>query len=252
MEDIDLYKLLQYYAKRWLIILLLSLLGLAAAFAYNQVQTPMYRSDATMLLVNTNNVSPTQETVLLNNYVKLFSTRRVLEPVLKNGNYRMSYAELAGNVKATNDTNTELIRLSITNPSAPTSQKLVNDVVNSFRQQVKSLYNQDNISVVDTASRPDAPYNVRKAYQLVLGFMAGLLLALIMLFFLFDFSTSHPDSKLSKDLLAYRLPRPALRLKLRREAKKRGPGRPKGSTNKKTKAPAKRGPGRPRKTTKRA
>lgn len=249
MEDIDLYKLLQYYAKRWLIILLMSLLGLVAAFAYNQLQTPMYRSDATMLLVNTTNVSPTQETVLLNNYVKLFSTRRVLEPVLKNGDYRMSYAELSGNIKATNDTNTELIRLSITNPSAPTSQKLVNDVVNSFRQQVKSLYNQDNISVVDTASRPDAPYNVRKAYQLVLGFMAGLLLALIMLFFLFDFSTSHPDSKFSKDLLAYRLPRPALRLKLRREAKKRGPGRPKGSKNKTTTAAAskKRGPGRPRK-----
>ena len=78
MEDIDLYKLLQYYAKRWLIILLMSLLGLVAAFAYNQLQTPMYRSDATMLLVNTTNVSPTQETVLLNNYVKLFSTRRVL------------------------------------------------------------------------------------------------------------------------------------------------------------------------------
>ena len=32
MEDIDLYKLLQYYAKRWLIIVLMACLGLAAAF----------------------------------------------------------------------------------------------------------------------------------------------------------------------------------------------------------------------------
>lgn len=168
MEDIDLYKLLQYYAKRWLIIVLMALLGLAGAFAYNQVQTPMYRSDATMLLVNTNNVSPTQETVLLNNYVKLFSTRRVLEPVLKNGNYRMSYAELAGNVKATNDTNTELIRLSITNPSAPTSQKLVNDVVNSFRQRGRD---QQLVIEAIIAKLNDPSSLVR--YSRVLGALSG-------------------------------------------------------------------------------
>ena len=190
-EEINLYDLLRFYKKRWLALLLTSLAGLALAALYTYViQTPLYTSNATMIAVGTADKASGQTNTQLNNYIQLFNSRRVLEPVLQQQHSNLSYEALSQKVKASNDKNTELLKLSVTNHDAKNSQRLANGVIASFRKEIKTIYGSDNIDVVDDANLPTMPANVRPLTQLAFGVAAGLLLAVVGLFFAFDFSQS--------------------------------------------------------------
>ena len=67
MEEINLYDLLRFYAKKWLTIASFAIAGaiIGVIFTY-YIQQPLYKSSATVLLVGTNRTSG-QESVVLNN-----------------------------------------------------------------------------------------------------------------------------------------------------------------------------------------
>lgn len=187
MQDINIYHLLSFYAKKWPVILLLTILGAAAGYAYNTyVQVPLYKSDATLLIVSSEDRKVGQDSTLLNNYVQLLKSRRVLEPVISEQGHTISYDELASSTTATNEKNTEVIRLSIASKDAETSKKLVDGVIASFKDEVKELYNRSNISTVDSASMPSQPYNVRTWTLVVITAVAGLVLSLVSLLFTYE------------------------------------------------------------------
>ena len=189
MQDVNLYHLLSFYAKKWPWILSLTILGATAGFVYNTyVQVPLYKSDATLLLVNNEDRKVGQDSTLINNYIQLIKSRRVLEPVIAAQDHSISYDELTGSTTATNEKNTEVIKISITSKDPETSKKLVDGVVASFKEEVKKLYSRNNISIVDNANKSDQPYNVRTWTLILITTLAGLLLSLIALFFTYDFS----------------------------------------------------------------
>ena len=133
MEEINLYKLLRFYVQNWLLILSITLAGFAAGLAYNQfIQVPMYKSSATLLFVNPNGRGSTQDATWLNNYVQLFQSRRVLEPVIKDQNLDVSFDSFIGSVSAVNDKGTEVIRLSVSTDDPVQSQEFLRKAVVSF------------------------------------------------------------------------------------------------------------------------
>lgn len=187
MQDINIYQLVSFYAKKWYWILLLTILGAAAGFVYNNyVQVPLYKSDATLLLVSGEDRKVGQDSTLINNYIQLIKSRRVLEPVIAQQNQSISYDELAGLTTATNEKNTEVIKISIASKDPETSKKLVDGVVASFKDEVKELYNRNNISIVDSASKSSQPYNVRSWTFILVTAAAGLTVSLVALFFAYD------------------------------------------------------------------
>lgn len=187
MQDINLYHLLSFYAKKWIWIVLLTALGALAGFIYNHyIQTPLYKSDATLLIVSADGGKASQDSTLINNYTQLLKSRRVLEPVLKEQSLSMSYDELAGSTVATNEKNTEVIKVSIASKDPQVSKELVDGVVTSFREAIKDLYGRDNTSVVDSASLSTEPYNVRTTFLIIVTTAVGLLTSLVTLFFVYD------------------------------------------------------------------
>lgn len=187
MQDINIYHLLSFYAKKWPWILLLTISGAAAGYIYNAyIQIPLYKSDATLLIVSTEDRKVGQDSTLLNNYVQLLKSRRVLEPVISDQGNTISYDELANSTTATNEKNTEVIRLSIASKDAETSKRLVDGVIESFKTEVKELYNRNNISTVDSASMPSQPYNVRTWTLVVITTIAGLALSLVGILFFYE------------------------------------------------------------------
>lgn len=191
MQDINLYHLLKFYVKKWPFIIGLTAIGALAGFVYNTyIQVPLYKSDATLLLVNTDSTKVAQNTTLINNYIELLKSRRVLEPVLNDQNHVMSYEELASAITATNDKGTEVIKVSIATKNADTSKKIADGVVASFRDEVKNIYELDNVSVVDNASQADEPYNVHKALYVALTSAAGFIASITVLFFIYDLKAS--------------------------------------------------------------
>lgn len=168
MEEINLYKLLGFYARNWLLIISLTLAGLLVGLVYNQfIQVPMYKSNATLLVIKDTNSA--QDATLLNNYVELFQSRRVLEPAISAQNLDVSYETMSHNVTAVNEKSTEVLRVSASTDNPETSQKFLASAVESFRGEAEELYGKRNIIVVDNASDAVPPYNVNKPLQLAIA-----------------------------------------------------------------------------------
>ena len=192
MEEINLYDLLRFYAKKWLTIATIVMVGAIAGIIYTYyIQTPKYTSQAQLILVG-NTRSTATDSVVLNNYVQLFKSHRVLDPVIADQNYKQGYDALAADVVATNAKSTDIINVSIATPDSKMSKALLEGAIQSFRTQAKALYGDNNIkiNVVDAASTPSGASNVKPAVQIGLAIAASLALAIIGLFFVYDYKSS--------------------------------------------------------------
>ena len=197
MEEINLYDLLRFYIKKWLTIAIFVMIGGIVGIAYTYyIQTPQYESKATLLLVGTDHTSGSQESVTLNNYVELFKSRRVLDTVIADQGYDKDYDTLVSNVTARGTKSTDIINVSIKTPDAKQSKALLESAIESFRNEAKELYGNSSIkiSTVDAASTPKSPSNVRPVIQIGLAAVAGFMLAIVGLFFVYDYRHSQPKA----------------------------------------------------------
>lgn len=200
MQDINLYQLLKFYAKKWAWILLITVLGVVAGYVYNTyLQTPLYKSNATLLLVSSDGKTTSQDVTLINNYMQLFKSRRVLEPVIQEQNLDIDYDTLVKSIEATNEKNTEVIKVAISTPNAEISRKLVEGSIASFRKEAQALYDLDNIKLIDEASYPERPYNISKLSVLTITGLSGFGVAMLGLFFAYDYSLTHKPKKKVKN-----------------------------------------------------
>lgn len=191
---------MRFYARKWLTIATVVMIGAILGVIYTFfVQQPQYKSTATLLLVDTSRTSG-QQSIILNNYVQLFESRRVLEPVILEQKYDRSYTALAANTEAENVKNTDIINVSISTSSPKTSKALLEAAVMKFREEAKTLYGDGaiKINVVDAADAPVAPTNVKPLQQIGIAVIASFSLALIVLFFVYDYRMAHksPTKKL--------------------------------------------------------
>lgn len=194
MQEINLYELLKHYTKYVIFIVVFSLLGLLAGLYYtNKVQVPMYKSNATLILIQP--ATSTAQPTIINNYLELIKSRRVLEPVIKQVGINQSYEQFVGSVSTTSDKDTEVMKLSIATTSKSESHDAMQATIASFKTEIKRLYNDNTVQVVDPASMPDQAYNVRPALQLILATMVGFITAIIAVFFIFDFKQNSKSKK---------------------------------------------------------
>ena len=192
MEEINLYDLLRFYAKKWLTIASFAIAGaiIGVIFTY-YIQQPLYKSSATVLLVGANR-SSSQDSVDLNNYVKLFTSRRVLTPVIEKHDYNKSFESLVSNTTAENTKNTDFISLSMSTTDAKTSKVMLESAIQEFGKQAKELYgdNSVRISIVDAANTPTGSTNVKPLQQIGIATVALTALSIIGLFFVYDYKHS--------------------------------------------------------------
>ena len=191
---------MRFYARKWLTIATVVMIGAILGVIYTFfVQQPQYKSTATLLLVGTGRTS-NQESVVLNNYVQLFESRRILEPVIAEQKYDATYDKLAANTTAENVKNTDIINVSISTSSPKTSKALLEAAIEKFRNEGKTLYGDGaiKINVVDAADAPIAPTNVKPIQQIGLAIAAAFALAIVALFFIYDYATSKKPITKSK------------------------------------------------------
>lgn len=190
VQEINLYDLLRYYARNWLNLLSAVLVGAIIGLVYTAfIQTPLYKSDATMLVVGAR-TSSTDNTIN-NNYTELFKSRLVLESTIEKQGYSGDYEQLLARTTATNDKNTDVIKVSIADTEPEKSQQLLSAAAEAFKAQASKIYGSNNIKTVDNATLPTKPYNVNVVTQVGLAMAAAFFLAIIVLFFIYDYATSY-------------------------------------------------------------
>ncbi len=202
MEEINIVDFFKYLARNWLVIVGLTIFGVLAGYAYNTfIQRPLYRSNATLLLVNKTdeNISTAS---LVNNYSELFKSRSVLETAMEAQGYVGSYESLMDNTTSTVSSGTEVIKVAIATGNPQTSREIMVAAIEAFQDQMASIYGVNNLEIVDDASLPRDAYNVDTTMQLALAGTAGLILSLLILFFAFDYrsggATKQAEAKVAE------------------------------------------------------
>lgn len=189
MQEINLYDLLKYYARNWATLLTALFVGAIIGLVYTfYLQQPLYKSEATMLVVG---ARTSQDATINNNYTELFKSRRVLGNVIQQQGYDGDYDQLLARTTATNDKNTDVLKVSIADDSAAKGQQLLQASLEAFRKEAGELYERDNIKVVDPANLPSEPYNVKVVLQVGLAMAATFFFAIIVMFFVYDYRMSN-------------------------------------------------------------
>ena len=192
MEEIDLKELFTF-VKTKIGLLLTIIAGVCIiGCAYGLlIQTPMYQSDTTVLL-SSNSQTLTQSDInlnknLVNTYAEIVKSRRVLNQVIDELELDISYENLVGKVRVAAVSNTEIIRITVADTDPIRAKNIANVTADYFIDEIVDLYNMNNVDVLDEAIENDKPYNINVVKQIILYFMAGLVLGTGILFLIFYF-----------------------------------------------------------------
>lgn len=208
MEEINLKELFEYFVSKLPIIVIAALLTTLVGIAYGLwIQKPMYNSYTTIVLTRTDNnstttdgTSITQSDVLLNKnlvstYREIIKSKRILNQVINNLDLNISTDELEKNISVTSEKDTEVIKISV-NSSNPTDAKdIANEIERVFSNEIISIYNIKNITIIDYAEEDTTPYNINVPKQIILAFLIGFILACAVIFVTFYFDTTIKSSE---------------------------------------------------------
>lgn len=174
--------------KRWALIVLCALAGVAAATTYSLLQTPVYNS-LTKVFVSTQSGETTQELVQgsnftqarLKTYAELVSTPIVLLPVIATLDLDMSADDLAKRITASAPLDTTLIEITVADVDPVAAANIANAVSQSLAAVVEEiettgtngaspveLTRVQNANISASPASPNLPLNV------ILGLLVGL------------------------------------------------------------------------------
>ncbi len=193
MGEFDVKEFFKYACDKMLIIFVCMFIGFAFSIVYTiGVQKPKYESHTSIVLTRSgeNTGAITQNEITLNEnlvttYSEIIKSRLILSQVIENLNLDYSTSELSDMITVSNVNNTELINISVSTINNVLSQDIANEIASVFKEEITSLYNIENVNVVDKAIAASTPYNVQPIKQMFIGLFGGLVVGFIIVFMLY-------------------------------------------------------------------
>lgn len=193
MEELDLKQLFKIFWNKRLhiiaIVLLFLVIGSVYSFAFVK---PKYKAYTTLVLAQADVMVPenesqqgiTQSELTLNQklvptYSELVKTKNVLREVIRELKLNVDEDELKKNVTVKLVEDTELIQITVTNKNALDAKNIANKIAEIFSDRIKDIYKINNITIVDEAEEPSAPYNINHIRDIAIFMAIGLVVAVI-------------------------------------------------------------------------
>ena len=195
-EDIDIKRILEIILSKKLLIVLILLFSILFGYAYSYYyKKPEYKSSVTILLVadeNKTNKELTQTDLNINNglistYSSIAKSTNVVQKTIENLELNMSASSLQKKIDAKQIDSTQFLKISVTNANPELAKNIANELANVFTQQIKEIYNLQNISIVDEAEVESTPCNVNHMKDIIMFAFAGLFLAMVSVVAIFMF-----------------------------------------------------------------
>lgn len=203
MEEFALKRFVKTaYCKKWYILTILMIsiiLGYLYSYIYN---IPEYKSSTTIVLTaisenaenrDTNSITQTDITInqnLVDTYSEIIKSNKVLREVIQNLSLEVNENDLAKmiNVEAIN--NTEILNITVSNEDANLAKDIANEVAKIFSNNVKELYNMDNVNIIDEAEKPEEPYNINHIKDVSIFLIIGILISIGIIFLIYVLDTT--------------------------------------------------------------
>lgn len=190
MEELDLKELFMLFWNRKVTIILMIAIFIVAGIIYTmEFVTPVYTSSTTLLLAKSDSSTDKTDTItttditlnskLVSTYSTLVQSKSVLRQVISNLGMNLNEEELKNNIEVSQEKNTEIIRISVTNENAATAEKVANETARVFIQKVADIYKINNVQIVDQAEISTIPSNVNHTKDVIMFACVGFILAVI-------------------------------------------------------------------------
>lgn len=189
--EIDLQGLLRAYLHKWWIILICLVLGAAIASGITyQFVTPMYQARIS-IYVNNNKSSEDKEYLssadlsasqrLVNTYVSIAKSERVLEKISENLNDEYSVNWLNNAISASQLNDTEIFCIYVLHEDPKEAARIANKAAEVAPAEIAQIIEGTSAQVVDTAKVPTSRYSPSYKRMALLGGALGVFLAVVFL-----------------------------------------------------------------------
>ena len=193
MEEIDLKELFTFVkTKIGLLIIITAGVCLLGCLYGLIIQTPLYKSNTTVILSSNESSSLDSSDVALNQklvstYAEIVKSRWVLDKVIEELDLEASYEALNNKISVSSVNNTEIIKITVEDKDAIKAKNIANVTANYFTEEVTDLLGLNNVKILDVAIESEKPYNINIVKQIIIYFMIGFVLAAGVLFIIFYF-----------------------------------------------------------------
>lgn len=188
---VELRDYLRILHRNWIVILSLTLVGLASGTAYALLQTPKYQASTQMYVSVRAEGAATSDLVqgttfarqMVTSYVDVIRTALVLGPVIDELDLELTVDQLSGQVTASTPTNTVLINVTATETDPQLAADIANATAASFADAVQNTIERPadgdsaspvQITVTEPATTPTSPSSPNIPLYITLGGLLGL------------------------------------------------------------------------------
>lgn len=188
-EKFDLVKLLNILKKNIKLLLILPAICLVVSAALTFFVRPDKYTASTQILVNMKksssdlafqNVQSSLQSV--NTYTEIIKSPRILDKVSREFDGQYSTAELNSFLKVTNQTNSQIITVSVTTGNKSESDKIVNRISKVFAHDMPKIMSVDNVTILSSAHDNAVKVSPIVSVNLVISIIVGIVLAILIIF----------------------------------------------------------------------
>ena len=197
MEEINLKDMFSYFVSKLSFMAIITVfVGILGCIYAIFLQVPMYNSYTTLVLTrvsegdSTNANLTTDLTInskLVGTYSEIIKSSRIMKPVVEDLDLDYSVEDLQKIVVVTNVADTELIKISVNTDDPELSANIANKIAQVFSQEIKEIYEIQNLTVIDKAVVDDEPYNVNIVKQVIIYLLAGVVISFAVVFVIYYF-----------------------------------------------------------------
>ena len=196
-EYMDMKKILNIISSKKIFIALIILLSLVMSYFYSYYyKKPQYNSSVTVLLTGDEAQGEKQVTQtdlnlnsgLISTYGSIAKSANVLSKVIENLGLDISVRNLQKNLTVAEIKNTQFLKITVENQNPETAMKIANEISKVFVEQIKTIYNIQNINIIDTAEISNTPCNINHIKDMAIALMAGIFASgvLILILYILD------------------------------------------------------------------
>lgn len=209
MEELNIKELFTFFISKIRMVLLVTLVVVLVGAVYSLFfQAPVYESTTTLVLTGTtgangtqtsNGTTITQNDLNLNaklvaTYREIIKSKTVLKDVISTLDLDYTVDSLYKNISVSTVSSTEMIEITVKSTIAEEAAIIANELASKFSEQIKDIYNIENVAVIDKAEIETEPVNVNILKQIIIYALIGIVLSLAIVFAMFYFDTTLKDA----------------------------------------------------------
>ncbi len=188
-NTVDLNRIFSILRANLLNIVLCAVVGTVIALIVSYFfVTPKYSSTIDLLVSQKDTNTQTQYTAqqadlqAINTYKDVLKKSIILIPVLKkireNVNYQGDLSDLQSSVDISNQTNSQVISVTVTDKNAYIAADIANEIGTIFTEKTKKMMKIDNVTVVNKATVNLTPVSPNKKLNVLIGLLLGSLIGI--------------------------------------------------------------------------